>query len=153
MSVDRVLDGELVQAELACDRLELLCRRFEDAEPDEGVGALFCGLAGIDESEIAAAALTVFVDGAVDDHMGKYRRSHAALNTAAASSADDENRAVVNRVDHGVQSSMQFLGVRRVVAVERTGAIGEEQRDHRDPLGADVGGRLESLDDGFQIPT
>ena len=37
---DRVLDRQLVQVELAGDRLELLGRGLQDAEPDEGAVAL-----------------------------------------------------------------------------------------------------------------
>ena len=71
LGLDRVLDRELVQVELVRDCLELLSRRFGDAEPDEGVlGA--GGVTGLVEGELPGAAPAVLVDGAVDDHRGQY---------------------------------------------------------------------------------
>ena len=50
VGLDRVLDRQLVQVELARDRLELLGRGLEDAEPDEAVLAVLGGGAGLVEA-------------------------------------------------------------------------------------------------------
>jgi hypothetical protein len=63
-----VLDGKLVEVELAADRVELLGRRLVHAEPDEARPVVADGLRGLLETEIARAALAVLIDGAVDDH-------------------------------------------------------------------------------------
>src|SRR6185295_9587344 len=69
--LDRVLDGELVEVELAADGVELLGRRLVHAEPDEAGPVVAGGLRGLLEVEIAPAALAVLVDGAVDDHAAR----------------------------------------------------------------------------------
>jgi hypothetical protein len=68
VGLDGVLDGQLVEGELAPDRLELLGCRFVQADPDEGV-LLAAGLVGVVEGQLAGAALAVLVDRAVDDHL------------------------------------------------------------------------------------
>src|ERR1700746_363135 len=71
VSVDRALHRKLVQVELAGDRLELLRRGLEEAEPDEGICALG-GFADVLEGKVPVTALPFFVDRAVDDHVSKY---------------------------------------------------------------------------------
>jgi hypothetical protein len=70
MGLDRVLDGELVEVELAGDRLELLGRGLVDTEPDEAVAGVAAGRRrpGLAELEVVGPALAPLVDGAVDDH-------------------------------------------------------------------------------------
>jgi hypothetical protein len=67
--VNGVLHGQLVEVELAPDRLELGLVGFVQADPDEGVlgGG---GLVGLVQGELARPALAVLVDRAVDDHAG-----------------------------------------------------------------------------------
>ena len=67
MRVDRVLDRQLVQLELAAHGVELLDRRLEEPDPDEGVGVAG-RVVGVLESELALTAASVLVHGAVDDH-------------------------------------------------------------------------------------
>ena len=67
--VDRVLDRQLVQVELAPDGVELLLGRLVDAEPHERAVALG-GLAGLGQRQVALAPAPVLVDRAVDDHRG-----------------------------------------------------------------------------------
>ena len=67
MGLDRVLDRELVEPELARDLGELVMGRFEHPEPDEL--ALLAGFGGGRvEAELVPAPEPVFVGGAVDDH-------------------------------------------------------------------------------------
>jgi hypothetical protein len=72
VGLDRVLDSQLVQVELAGDRLELLCCGFDHPEPNEGA-ILPCRFAGIVQAQAAVAASALLVDGAVGDHGKKYR--------------------------------------------------------------------------------
>jgi hypothetical protein len=65
--VDRVLDRELVQVELAADGIELLLGRLVKADPDEGI-PLLARRARLQHSQLAGTATAVVVDGAVDDH-------------------------------------------------------------------------------------
>ena len=67
VSVDRVLDGELVQVKLEPDGLEFLLGRLVQADPNEGA-VVAAGLEGVFESQVAVAAAPVLVHGAVDDH-------------------------------------------------------------------------------------
>ena len=77
---DRVLDRQLVEVESAGDLPELLRRRFEHAEPDEGpVPAR--RRAGLVEREVVAAAQPFLVGGALDDHRGSI--APAAVASAA----------------------------------------------------------------------
>ena len=69
MGAHRVLDGELVQVELAPHRIELLCRRL--GQPDPGKAARRCGLrAHASDVPLALESVPLAVDGAVDDHAG-----------------------------------------------------------------------------------
>ncbi len=86
VGLDRVLDRQLVEVELAGDRLELLRRRFDDAEPDEAPVVALGGGARLVEGEVVAAA-TVLVDGAVDDHTGSIARRWAGYRIPASRSA------------------------------------------------------------------
>jgi hypothetical protein len=67
MRLDRVLDGELVQVELAPDRVELVLRGLEQAEPGEGPVAP-AGLISILERQLSGSAATLFIDRAIDEH-------------------------------------------------------------------------------------
>ncbi len=67
VGVDGVLDGQLVEAELAPDRVELGLVGLVQTDPDKGVlGA--AGLIGLVQGQLARLALAVLVDRAVDDH-------------------------------------------------------------------------------------
>jgi hypothetical protein len=69
VGVDGVLDGELVEVELAPHRVELGLVGLVQPDPDEGVlGA--AGLIRLVEGQLARPALAVLVDRAVDDHAG-----------------------------------------------------------------------------------
>jgi hypothetical protein len=83
MRVHGVLDRQLVQAELARDRLELLGCRFEQADPDERALAVAL-VEDVLQLQHAIAALSVLVDGAVDDH--RFRSSRSLRASASASS-------------------------------------------------------------------
>src|SRR4051794_37771404 len=65
--VDRVLHGELVQVELARDRVELGLRRLLQPDPHESAlaRAIAAGLVRLVELELPRLALAVLVDGAV----------------------------------------------------------------------------------------
>ncbi len=72
LGLDRVLDRELVQVELAGDAFEFLRRGFDHAEPDEGVVGTG-GIVGLLEAELTGPPLAVLIDGAIDDHPAQYR--------------------------------------------------------------------------------
>ena len=64
---DGVLDGQLVQVELASNRVELLCGRLDEPDPGEAAGG--GGLrADAGDLPVALEAVPLAVDGAVDDH-------------------------------------------------------------------------------------
>ena len=67
VGADRVLDGQLVQVELAPDRVELLRRRLDEADPGEAPGR---GRLGSHAGDLLVALqpVALTVDGAVDDH-------------------------------------------------------------------------------------
>jgi len=67
MGVDRVLDRELVEAELALCRLELGDRRVQEADPGEGP-VRANRLVGVFDGQLAGDTASILVDGAVDDH-------------------------------------------------------------------------------------
>ena len=85
--LDGILDGELVEAELASDRFELLLGRL--VEPDPGEAPLLAArLVGLLEGDVAGVAVSVHVDGAVDDH----RTERNAATSSAVSSRDSPGR-------------------------------------------------------------
>ena len=63
--VQSVLDGELVELELAPDDVELFVGRLVETEPDEGVLAL-TGCGHIGEGELTGLALPALVQRAID---------------------------------------------------------------------------------------
>jgi hypothetical protein len=67
MRLDGVLDRQLVQPELACDRRELLLARFVEAQPCDRVAGL---AGGVQFGEVVRLRrpVSVPVDGAIDDH-------------------------------------------------------------------------------------
>jgi hypothetical protein len=65
--LDRVLDGELVEREVALHRIELLDGRLVETEPDERV-PLTARLGRVHDRQLAGAPAALLVDGAVDDH-------------------------------------------------------------------------------------
>jgi hypothetical protein len=67
VSLDRVLDGEFMELELASNRLEFGLVRLEEADPDECIGCA-AGLERVVEGQLAGAPYPVLVDRAVDDH-------------------------------------------------------------------------------------
>ena len=69
VGVQRVLDGELVELELAPDGVELFVGRLVETEPDEGVLAL-AGCGHVGEGELTGLALPSLVQRAIDDHRG-----------------------------------------------------------------------------------
>jgi len=69
VGVDGVLDGQLVQVELAPDRVELRLVRLVKPDPDKGVVGV-PGLVRLVQGHLARPALAVLVDRAVDDHAG-----------------------------------------------------------------------------------
>ena len=80
MRLDRVLDGELVEVELASHRVELVLGRLVQAEPDERLGAE--GPVGVLERQLPGPAAPLFVHGAVDDHEPKYRPARTWMEPA-----------------------------------------------------------------------
>ena len=71
--LDRVLDGQLVEAELAADRLELLLGWLVQADPGEDTFAPAL-LVGVFERDRLCAPASVLVDRLIDDHRrAKYR--------------------------------------------------------------------------------
>jgi hypothetical protein len=66
--VDRVLDGERVEVELAPERVELLLGRLVEPDPDELAG-LMALVVRVTELDLAVAPDAVLVDRAVDDHL------------------------------------------------------------------------------------
>src|SRR5215204_4931513 len=69
VGVDGVLDGQLVQVELAPDRVELRLVRLVQPDPDKGVVGV-PGLVRLVQGHLARPALAVLADRAVDDHAG-----------------------------------------------------------------------------------
>ena len=70
--LDRVLDRQLVQVELAPHRVELVLGRLVEADPDERV-LLAARLMRVQDRKLARPAKPVLVDRAVDDHGTEYR--------------------------------------------------------------------------------
>ena len=68
MSVNRILDRELVEGELSPHCIELILVRLVQPDPDEGVATLR-RLERLLEREIAVVPKSILVDGAVDDHV------------------------------------------------------------------------------------
>ncbi len=64
---DRILDGQVVQLELAPDGVELLLGRLVHPDPDEGVVGP-ARLPGVSDLERARLPAALLIDGAVDDH-------------------------------------------------------------------------------------
>jgi hypothetical protein len=73
MRLDRVLDRQLVEAELAPHGVELLRRRRMEADPGEDIGDA-TAFVGLFEVDLAGTADAVFVQGHVDDHGGIMER-------------------------------------------------------------------------------
>ena len=67
MRLDGVLDGELVEAELPPDGVELVLGRLVEADPGEAA-RLAARLVGFLERDVTGVAVAVHVDRAVDDH-------------------------------------------------------------------------------------
>jgi hypothetical protein len=85
--LDRVLDGQLVQVELAPDRVELARARLVEPDPDECVGPE--RLVGVLQGKLAGPAPPLLVHGAVDDHGPSIARhaARAIMRVACASIA------------------------------------------------------------------
>ena len=83
MRLDRVLDGELVEAELPPDSVELVLGRLVEADPGEAA-RLAARLVSLLERDVTGVAVAVHVDGAVDDH----RPERNAVTSSAVSSRD-----------------------------------------------------------------
>ena len=67
VGIDGVLDGQLVEIELALCRLELGHGRVQEADPGER--PVFTDrLVGVLDGQIARKAVPVLVDSAIDDH-------------------------------------------------------------------------------------
>jgi hypothetical protein len=94
VGVDGVLDGQLVQVELAPHRRELGRVGLVQADPDEGVVGTG-GLVGLVQGELARPPPAVLVDGAVDDH-GRCGVPEPAPGPAAA--ATTRHKASSSRV-------------------------------------------------------
>jgi hypothetical protein len=71
VGVDGVLDGQLVQVELARDLGELLARRPVQADPGDST-AFAAGRGHLGEVARLGDALSVAVDGAIDDHRAEH---------------------------------------------------------------------------------
>ena len=65
--LDRIFDGERVQAELAGDGVELVVGRLVQADPHEPAD-LVAPLVELVERRLIRNAVAVLVDGVVDDH-------------------------------------------------------------------------------------
>ena len=70
MSLDGILDRELVEIELARDRCELLLAGFVEAEPRDRIAGLAGGVQ-LGKAVGLCRALAVAIDGAVDDHASR----------------------------------------------------------------------------------
>ena len=67
MRLDRILDRELVEVELAAHRVELLCGGLVETDP--GKDAVFSELlVRVLERDLLGAAAALFVDGGIDAH-------------------------------------------------------------------------------------
>ena len=84
MGVDRVLDRQLVQLELAPDRVELLLGRARSRPIQTKVSWLVAGLDRVVEVHSAVAAASALVHGAVDDHVSESWRRRRASCTASS---------------------------------------------------------------------
>jgi hypothetical protein len=114
MRLDRILNRELVQVELARHRRELLLARLVETQPGDDVAGL---AGGMQLGEVAGRtrALAVSVDGVVDDHASTVSR----LLSPTATWSPSDSASHRGRAD--TTSSSARCGFQRTGAEAETG--------------------------------